>query len=156
MPQIKDEIYKKIEYVAKTVKVQLQKKGFVIPVKNDDGSISLEGYTIKKDKDGYFVILDRRDEIVVDKINLPQTAALLANGLALGKWLDDKIYNIDQIYGHKMFENVLCSTLARKNLAQRNIERAEILFTKASIAKAKTEQVKKEVMQSFEKLRRLR
>jgi len=156
MPQVKDEIYKKIETVAKSVKHELQKKGFVIPVKNDDGSVTLEGYTIRKDLNGFYSIYNSREEVVVDKINLPQTAAVLANGLALGKWLDDKILKVDRTYGHKMFENVLCSKLAKKNLSEKNIERAEILYTKAAIAKAKTEQVKREVIQSFEKLRRLR
>lgn len=156
MPQVKDEIYKKIETVAKSVKKELQKKGFVIPVKNDDGSISLENYTIRKDNNGFYCIYNSRQELVVEKINLPQTAAVLANGLALGKWLDDKILKIDQTYGHKMFENVLFDRMAKKNLAEKNIERAEILYTKAAIAKAKTEQFKHEVIQSFEKLRRLR
>lgn len=156
MPQVKDELYKKIENVAKTVKKELQKKGFVIPVKNDDGSITLDSYTIRKDQNGFYLISNSREEVIVEKINLPQTAAILANGLALGKWLDEKILKIDQTYGHKMFENVLCNKLAKKSLAEKNIERAEILYTKAAIAKAKTENVKQEVLRSFEKLRRLR
>ena len=53
------------------------------PVKNNDGSINIGRYTIVKDLSGFFDILDYSGDIVVDKINLAQTAIVLANKLTI-------------------------------------------------------------------------
>ena len=102
-----DQVYNKFKTVAKTVKEELKRKGMIIPVKNPNGSITLDSYTIIKLKNGFYEIRDRHGETVVGNINLPQSAALMANGLALGKWLDEKIYNLDREYGYKSFERDL-------------------------------------------------
>lgn len=156
MHKIPSHLFRKIETVAKTVREELRSKGYVLPVKNSDGSITLENYTILKQPTGFYSILNSHKETVVDKINLPQTAAMLANGLALGKWLDDELYRFDQEYGYKMFEQELFKKRAVGCLKNNNIDRAEILFIKAKIAHDKVENVKKHIFGSFEKLRRIR
>jgi hypothetical protein len=155
MSKISDHLYTKIEKVASTVKEDLRKKGIVIPIKNKNGSITIDRFTIIKEKTGFYVIKDQRNEVVVQGINLPQTAALLANGLALGKWIDTDLYNVDQSYGYKLFETELFQKSAGISLKNNNIDRAELMFTKATIASSKVEQFKKQIINSFEKLRRL-
>ena len=156
MHKIPAHLFRKIETVAKTVKAELRSKGYVFPVKNFDGSITLENFTIAKQPTGFYSILNSHNETVVDKINLPQTAAILANGLALGKWLDDEIYRYDQEYGYKSFEQELFNKRAVVNLKKNNIDRAELLFIKAKVAHDKVENVKRHIFDSFEKLRRIR
>ena len=83
MDHIPEHLYKKLKQVTFEVKSNLHRRGIAIPVKNDDGSISIGNYTVRKSK-GQYQIFDFRNEVVVDKINLPQSAIILANGLALG------------------------------------------------------------------------
>ena len=58
-------------------------------------------------KTGFYSILNYCNDVVVDYINLPQSAALLANRLALGKYMDDNILIADRSYGHALFEEEL-------------------------------------------------
>ena len=80
-----DDVYQKVKHLAENVKIQLQKQGIAIPSKAVDGTIMLGHYKIKKSKTGFYSILNYCNDVVVDQINLPQSAALLANRLALGK-----------------------------------------------------------------------
>jgi hypothetical protein len=151
MKQLSSNVYKKLQIVSDQVKKELQKKGVAIPVRNTDGSIALGNYTIAK-RNGFYVILDYAKEVVVDQINLPQTAAILANNLALGKWIDEKILKCDRHYGYAEFEETLHIRMAEKNL-KKNVDRADMLFTKGKIKHAKKEDFKREIIKSFEKLR---
>lgn len=156
MSSTTDQIYKKLNTVAQTVREELRKKGVVIPVKNSDGSIKLENYTIKKEPTGFFTILDKHGDVVVGQINLAQSAALMANSLALGKWLDTGIQRLDREYGYKSFEHTLLEKHASKNLKNNNVDRADMLYTKSKIAKNKVESAKKQILSNFEKLRSIR
>jgi hypothetical protein len=155
MSSTSDQIYSKFQSVVKTVKTDLAKKGVAIPVKNADGTVRLEQFTIIKESSGFYAIKDRHGDLVIDKINLPQTAALLANGLALGRWIDKSLYNIDQEYGYKLFEEELFKRNGSRNLKNKNVDRADMLFTKSKIAHGKVERAKREILSSFEKLRNL-
>jgi len=150
-----DQLYKSFRNLAETVKTDLRKKGIVIPVKNSDGSITLDRFTITK-QDGFYYIKDRQGEVIVDKINLPQSAILMANGLALGRWLDDRIFNLDKEYGFRMFETDLFKKHATANIKKKNLDRADMLFTKFKIAQDKLKTAKHEITSNFEKLRNLR
>lgn len=153
MKKINDSVYKKIEKLSDEVKLEFRKKGIVIPIKNYDGSISLGRYKIVKNKDSFYSILDYNGDVVVDKINLPQTAALLANNMALGKWPDDQLLRKDRTYGYALFEESLYKKHAQKNMSK-NIDRAQVLLIKSSINKLKKDMCKQEILTSFEKLRR--
>ena len=155
MHSTSDQVYNKFKTVANAVKEELKRKGMAIPVKNQNGTITLETFTILKNHAGFYEIKDRRGDVVVSGINLPQTAALLANGLALGRWLDEKIYNLDREYGYRLFESDLLKKNATKNLKKNNVDRAEMLFTKFSIEKSKVDTTKREIVSCFEKLRNL-
>ena len=84
-------LYKKIQKLSNEVKKEFRNKGIVLPKQHNDGSVSIGRYRIIKHQNTFYSIADHTGEIMVDKINLPQTAALLANGLELGRWLDDTI-----------------------------------------------------------------
>jgi hypothetical protein len=156
MKQPTQKVYLKLEKIALDVKEQLKKKGLVIPVKLSDGSVSVDGFRIIKETTGFYSIINPRNHKVVENINLPQTAALLANDLALGKWLDDDLVKRDREYGYRMFEEILTKTRANEHLKKNNIDRAEILITKYNIVHTKTVSAKKAILSSFEKLNRLR
>jgi hypothetical protein len=151
MKHLNSDVYKKLQIVSDQVKKELQQKGVAIPLRNNDGSITLGNYTIAK-RNGFYAILDYSKEVVVDQINLPQTAAILANNLALGKWIDEKILRFDRHYGYAEFEETLHTRMAEKNL-KKNVDRADMLFTKSKIKHAKKEDFKREIFKSFEKLR---
>jgi hypothetical protein len=111
---------------------------------------------IIKEKSGFYSIKDYSNETVIEKINLPQTAAILANGLALGKWLDNEIVSIDRHYGYSLFQETLTKQGAQKSLLRKDVDRADLLFTKSSIARTKKLIARQQIYDRFEKLRRLR
>jgi len=156
MKQTPDDIYQKVKQLGLDVKEQLKRQGIIIPTKTPDGSIRVGYYTIKRNKTGFYSILDYSNEAVVEFINLPQTAALLANRLALGKYLDDELLDADRRYGHALFEEELHLTLAERNLKTNNVDRADVLFTKFKIAKHRKEQHRKTIFYGFDKLMRFR
>lgn len=152
MKPISEPLYKKLKQVSLEVKEKLKKKGIAIPTKNEDGSISVGYYHIIKSQD-YYQILDYSKTVVIDRINLPQTAIILANNLAIGKYLDHNILSKDRNYGYSFFEEQLYSKIAKRNLKS-NIDRADLAFTKSSIHKSKKERYKSDIMKTFEKLKR--
>ncbi len=154
MKQTPDDIYKKVKQLGLDVKEQLKRQGIIVPTKTPDGSIRVGYYTIKRNKTGFYSILNYSNEAVVEFINLPQTAAMLANRLALGKYLDDELLDADRRYGHALFEEELHLTLAERNLKSNNVDRADVLFTKFKIAKHRKEQHRKTIVIGFDKLMR--
>jgi len=154
MKQTPDDIYKKVKQLGLDVKEQLRRQGIIVPTKTPDGSIRVGYYTIKKNKTGFYSILNYSNESVVEFINLPQTAAMLANRLALGKYLDSELLDADRRYGHALFEEELHLTLAERNLKSNNVDRADVMFTKFKIAKHRKEQHRKTIFSGFDKLMR--
>jgi hypothetical protein len=144
-------VYKKFEIVSTQVKKQLEKKGMVIPFENDDGSISIGNYIVLK-QDGFYLIMNFAKEIIADKINLPQTAAILANKLALGKFLDKQLLKTDQDYGYAEFEENLYNKLILKD--KKHLDNTNILLTKVKLKQQKKETARREILQQFEKLRK--
>jgi hypothetical protein len=148
--------FKQISNLATKVKQDLRKKGLVVPRDNGDGTITVDGYTIIKDKAGWYKIVDRFSESVVEQINLAETAAVLANQLALGRWLDNYILSQDRAYGYSLFEEILTTKHAESSIKRDDIDQASVSLTKASIAKHKKLSAKRAILSSFDKLRKLR
>lgn len=151
-----NDLYANIKRLDKNVKENLKRQGIVPPIQNRDGSISVGFFRIVKEKSGFYNIVDFSGEAVIDQINLPQTAALLANKLALGKHVDDVILTADRNYGHAVFEETLQKFLAEKKLNKQDYDSADLLYTKASISKVKKEQCKKAIISRYEKLINIR
>jgi|688.fasta_scaffold240431_2 hypothetical protein len=151
-----DEIYLKIQQISTNVKEKLKHQGIVVPVKKRDGSIQIGAYSIKKEGSGFYSILDFKNEVIINRINLPQTAAIQANRLALGKYVDDKVLEADTKYGHACFDEELHTHLAERSLQKKDLDKAEMMYTKSTIARHKKNQHMFEVKKGFEKLMRFR
>lgn len=151
MKTISKEIFKKIFSVSQDVKNTLEKKGIAIPVQNDDGSINFGDYTVKKNDSGLYNILDYGNRSVVENINLPQTAILLANGLALGKFLDDAIVSLDRKYGYALFEESRYQDIISKKSSSG--DKIDLCLAKTSVLKLKKDEFRKQILSKFEKLR---
>jgi len=156
MKQINNDIYKKITTLNREVKEDLRRKGLVVPKTDNNGHILVGRYKILKNNKGFFNIVDYGNEIIVENINLPQTAAVLANKLALGKFIDIEILNADRKYGHALFEEELQQKIARISIKKKNIDRADLMFTKSKISKFRKEESKREIINCFEKLIKFR
>lgn len=153
MRPITADLYKKIVIVSDEVKKQLRRKGMVIPVEHSDGSIEIGSYKIVKNNN-FYSILDYSGEVVVDKINLPQSAILIANNLALGRCIDDRILALDRSYGYALFEEILHGNAVKKS-TKKPLDYFDLMVTKRAIAKSKKESYKNTIVASFEKLRKV-
>jgi hypothetical protein len=153
--EISNKLYQKVTTLALEVKNNLRRKGFVVPTVLKDGTVDVDGYRIVK-ANGLYEIKNQINDSVVAQINLPQTAALLANDLALGKWLDTDLVARDRYYGYKNFEEQLTKQSALKCLKKNDIDRADLMFTKWKIARSQALTTKNAILGNFEKLRRLR
>ena len=141
------DLYKKIVQLSNEVKQELRKKGLVVPNRNKDGSITLGSFTIVKDKENFYNILDKNGSTVLRNINLPQSAVLLANSLALGKQIDYSIVSKDRSYGFAVFEETLTKRAAGKSSS---LEKWDIMTTKNMIAQAKKNYYKEQIVLSFQ------
>jgi hypothetical protein len=79
--KINNQLFKKIEQLAEGVKKDFQSKGLIIPVKESDGSVKFNNYTIVRDQSGFYSIISSSDITIISNINLPQSAIILANAL---------------------------------------------------------------------------
>lgn len=154
MDHLPEHLVKKILHVSNEVKKEFRKKGIAIPTINDNGSISLGTYTVKKDNNGFYNILDYSGEAVVSQLNLAQTAAMVANNLAVGKFVDSELVDKDRRYGYALFEEDQAKRALAKS-SKKDLEYFDLMLTKHMIAKAKKELYKSEIVKSFEKLRNL-
>lgn len=154
--KLDDKLLIKVANLAQGIREDLRKKGLVIPTDNGDGTISVDRYTISKQRTGFYTIKDYHNDIVVDKINLPQTAALLANGLALGRWVDDNILRADREYGYSLFEEQVATRGIERSAKTKEYDKLDVFYSKVTDATAKKNRAKATINNSFEKLRRLR
>lgn len=155
MKPLPSNIYNRIKELDADIKEKLRQRGIIVPVRNNDGSIRVGFYKIVK-RDGFYFIMDYSNEPVVKNINLPQSAALLANKLALGKYIDTNILNADQRYGHALFEETLQQQLAIKSVSKNKLDNADLMYTKAKISRLKKEHYRNEITRGFENLMRFR
>jgi hypothetical protein len=151
-----NQLFKKVEQLAEGVKKDFRSKGLVIPVLEDDGSVRFDDYTVTRNKQGFYVILNLVRTPIVENINLPQTAIILANNLAIGKMVDDKILDHDKQYGFSLFEEEQYTRIAQSSAKKQDWERVDTLIIKKNIAHIRAESAKKNILSSFEKFRRLR
>ena len=110
-------------------------------------------YTIQKKRSGFYKISNILGETIVDHINLPQTAALLANNLALGRWVDDRLLTQDRQYGYNLFEEQQAKRIIENH---KDWDKVDVMHTKLDIVSRKKISAKQSIMFSFEKLRNVR
>jgi len=148
-----DIVYKQVADLAKGIKTDLRRKGFVVPRDNGDGTINVDRYKIIRDRSGFYKIKNAVGDIVVDSINLPQTAALLANNLALGRWNDFDLVRQDRQYGYSLFEEQLAKRIISNH---KDWDKVDVMYSKMEEARQKKTSARNSILHSFEKLRNLR
>jgi hypothetical protein len=146
-----EDLYFQMKKLSVEVRKDLLRKGIVVPTKNTDGTITIGNFTIVKNPDGSYAILDHTDEKLVDNINLPQTAIMVANKLALGQYKDSILLDVDRRYGSADFEE----RLYRRALSKRSSDFISVYVTKYEIAKYKKNGYRESINRSFEKLLKL-
>lgn len=148
---ISEDIFKKISTLSHEVKKELRSKGIILPVELPNGNIVIGSYTVSKNRIGFYSVYNRYGEVVAERINLPQTALIIANDLALGKFLNQGLLEHDHIYGFSVFEE----QLQKKSMelgSDKGMEHLELATTKWLIARSKKERHKTEILQKFENL----
>jgi hypothetical protein len=153
MPKIPDHVLPKLEKLSEKVEKDLRNKGVVIPFKLPDGSVCLGSFKVLKSDQGFYSIENRNGDLMAKQINLPQTAILVANGMALGNILDHDLLAIDKNYGYAAFEEQLYKRAIEK-YRKKNPDTAYLKSIKLEKSKKKKEQYKKEIVHHFEKLRK--
>lgn len=154
MKKIQENLFKNVEKIAKTVKQDFVSKGVVPPTRDAKGNVVIGKYTIKRRKDGYH-IEDRRGIDVTGAINLAETAAVIANDLALGRWLDQTLINEDRWYGYKTFEEEQALQVCEHRRKKNDHDLADISLYKAQVAGRRRIKHKKVIDDRFDKLRKL-
>jgi hypothetical protein len=152
MKPISDEIYQKFILLTNETSKKFRSRGLAVPMDNADGSISMGMYTIVKHRNGFYSVVTKHD-VIAQMINLPQTAIMIANNMALGRSVNTLITQ-DANYGYALFEETLHKQ-ARERHRIKNPDRANIMLIKCMAAKQKKDQCKKQIIVSFEKLRKL-
>lgn len=147
-----NELYNKIVYLSQKAKNEFRRRGFIIPSKNTDGTVQVGPYLIKRNSSGFYTITDHANNIVVDHLNLPHTAAVLANELALGRDLDQKILENDREYGYADFEDQMVEHSIKSNKSQDYID---ILRSKFKRSEGKKEVYKSDIVSRYKKLTKI-
>lgn len=153
MKKIPEFVYSKVAVLSDEIKKEFRKKGIIIPDTNEDGSIRLGVFNVVRTKNGFYQIQDTKGRSIVENINLPQTAVILANDMALGRIVNSDIIKKDQMYGYAFFEEQLHKKSAEKYRAN-NIDQSVLRTTKQLISKGKKDYFKNEIVKHFEKLRK--
>ncbi len=153
MKNLTEDLLKKLSQLDREVKYQLREKGFVVPIKGKNGTIKFGRYAVVKNNDGSYAILDHANEAIVSGINLPQTALITANSLALGKHKDSQLIDLDRRYGYADFKEQLHKRAIARD--DRSLDYFDINLEKHRIALHKKATHKQEIMKSFEKLTKL-
>jgi hypothetical protein len=153
MKNLTEDLLKKLSQLDREVKSQLRAKGFVVPIKSKNGTIKFGWYTVVRNPDGSYSILDHTKEAIVSGINLPQTALITANSLALGKHTDSQLIAMDKSYGYADFKEQLHKRAIERD--HKNLDYFDINLEKHKIALHKKAAHKQEIMKSFEKLTKL-
>jgi len=144
-------LFEKFQKLAKTVKQDFAKKGLVVPARLKDGSIQVGPYIIVK-KDNAYYVNNKRNDPVVGPINLAQTAVVVANDLALGRWPDIALMHNDKWYGFKAFEEQVANNIAESARKKKDVDRADFSLYEASVALSQKLYYKKSIDARFNKL----
>lgn len=149
--KIESRIFNQIANIALRTKEEFREIGVVIPTTNERGRIKIGRYIIDKNSKGYF-IQNSYDEVVYSEINLPQTALLVANSLALGKVVNQNILNYDIQHGFSEFEELNYQRLSKNLMHKKDWERYQAILIKQELAQERAEFAKKEIQRAFAKL----
>lgn len=154
MKLTKKQLFNKVETIAKEVKKELRDQGYVVPVKERDGSINFDGVKVRKVKDTFYAVYDRKNRLLVKELNSLQSAIILANKVALGKPLDDAIIEADRKYGFQSFKLEIAESRLKK--APLHSEAWFYYDMRRQTAKEHVKQHLEVIQRSYKKLSNLR
>ena len=154
MIDLDPELFIKVEKVAKTVIDSLKKKGYIVPSALSNNRVNFNGYIVGQDVDGYYYIHNLRTDTLINRINLPQTAAVVANNLALGKSTAEILLNQDRYFGYRDFDQAVFKRAMDRS--KQNIDQFVYWQTRYNTARQQAKSYKTTIVNSFEKLRSLR
>lgn len=152
MKKTKTNIFSQVETVAKNVLNNLKDRGYVVPTQESNGTIRYDNYLVKKESSGFYSVLDIRGNAYATGLNLPQTAAIIANDLALGKIVDNNLIALDRDYGYKIFDRDLFKKHTQK---KSSIDQFIYYKTQMDSAVIKAKYIKDTIDRAFSKLYRL-
>jgi len=154
MIDLDSSLFIKVEKIAKTVIDSLKKKGYVVPSSLSNNRVNFDGYIVGRDREGYYYITNPDRDLLIDKINLPQTAALVANNLALGRSNVEHLLDQDKYFGYKDFDQAIFKRAMDRS--KQNIDQFTYWQTRHNDAKHQAKSHRSAIVNSFEKLRSLR
>jgi hypothetical protein len=154
MQPTEKKLFEKFAKLANSVKQDFKRKGIVLPSQQKDGSIQIGTYNVKK-KDSAYYIRDRRGQVVLGPLNLAQSAVVLANDLALGRWPDHKILDSDKWYGYKDFAEQAALHVAESARKHKDTDRVDFNLYKAAVASEQKRYYRKCIDSRFAKLCKL-
>jgi len=153
--QVKTTVYNRIVDLALKTKEDFKARGIAIPTTNESGEIKIGRFFIVRENGSYSVLNLRREKIY-DNLNLPQTAILVANSLALNQSVNQTLLIHDYRYGCSEFDEENYRRIAKSLMHKQDWERYESVLIKQEIAQEKSEMSKNEILRSFQKLSHLR
>lgn len=148
-----EKIYQKFKDLARKTRDDFRRKGLVIPIKKEDGSVKVGEYLIKRKKNDFYIVVSVDGEVMADHLNLPQTAAIVANHLALKNYLDTKIIELDREYGYSYFEYQLYQRA--QDRASKDLDYFDIKMSKFENSGEKADFYKQQILLQFDKLKKL-
>lgn len=148
----KNHIINRIFSMRKDIEKNLKNKGYVIPKRTPNGDIEIGVFTITKDRRGFYKITDTTSFCVASGINLPQTAIIMANNMALGHWTDKQILDADRRYGHYAFDEYLSKRRFKTSMTSKDYDKAGIMDEKYKIARMRKDYYKRLIDARFDKL----
>jgi len=154
MTELDPALFNKVERVAKTVIDSLKKKGYVVPSSMSNNRVNFDGYIVGRDREGYYYISNSNRDMLIDKINLPQTAAVVANNLALGRNNIENLLDQDKYFGFRDFDTLIFKRAMDRN--KQDIDQYAYWQTRYNTARQQAKSHKIAIVNSFEKLRSLR
>jgi hypothetical protein len=127
-----------LEHMMRHIQSSFRQQGVAIPYPVPQG-ISLDNYYIVKNRDAFYTIYDSHNRVVVDQINLPETAILVANDLSVGRMINNDLLDKDTKYGYLVFKQQICNRSIGNCKKTGNLDKMElmIMHSQAAFQKAK-------------------
>lgn len=153
--QESNSVYYKIQDLTKQIKEDFKSRGVILPTKSENNNIRIGNYFVSK-VDNQYQITNKFKEVVCSNINLPHTAILITNTLALTGKIDKSLLERDRQYGFNSFDRDNFDRLARIFVKKKNWNNYYHAISRMSSATARADNAKKAIINRFEKLYQFR
>lgn len=151
--KITNRLFWQIRELSKKIKTEFFKKGVVIPSKTVEGDVRVGQYLIRRQRNDFYSVLGTDGETLAENINLPQTAIIVANTLALKNYVDRIIVEKDREYGYAYFEHQLYKRAEEK--VKKDPGYYDVNLSKFETSGERAEDLKIEILRHYEKLKKI-